>query len=150
MGGACHLAMACDFRWARSDARFGIPAARLSVVYGVRGVQRLLALVGLAATRHIMFSAAQFDSAEARRIGFVDGVDADPMAAALAYAGGLARNAPLTIAGTKTLLNGLTMDMGLLTAQVVDAVVNRAVASDDYRDARQAFVEKRAPVFTGK
>ena len=150
MGGACHLAMACDFRWTRSDARFGIPAARLSVVYGVRGVQRLLALVGLAATRHIMFSAAQFDAATAHRIGFVDGVDADPMAAALAYAGGLARNAPLTIAGTKTMLNGLTMDMGLLTAQVVDAVVNRAVASDDYRDARQAFVEKRAPVFTGK
>ena len=150
MGGACHLAMACDFRWARSDARFGIPAARLSVVYGVRGVQRLLALVGLAATRHIMLSAAQFDAAYAHRIGFADGVDTDPMAAALTYAGDLARNAPLTIAGTKTLLNGLTMDMGLLTAQVVDAVVNRAVASDDYRDARQAFVEKRAPVFTGK
>jgi hypothetical protein len=48
------------------------------------------------------------------------------------------------------MLNGLTMDMGLLSAQVVDEVVNRAVASDDYRDARQAFVEKRAPVFTGK
>ena len=150
MGGACHLAMACDFRRAGSDARFGIPAARLSVVYGVRGVQRLLALVGLAATRHIMFSAAQFDAAEARRIGFVDGIDPNPMAAALAYAAGLARNAPLTIAGTKTLLNGLTMDMGLLTAQVVDAVVNRAVASEDYRDARQAFIEKRTPVFTGK
>ena len=150
LGGACHLAMACDFRWAGSGAGFGIPAARLSVVYGVRGVQRLLALVGLAATRHIMFSAAQFDAAYARRIGFVDGVDADPMAAALAYAARLADNAPLTIAGTKTLLSGLTMDMGLLTAQAVDAVVNRAVASDDYRDARLAFVEKRAPVFTGK
>ena len=97
-----------------------------------------------------MFSAAQFDAAYARRIGFVDGVDADPMAAALAYAARLADNAPLTIAGTKTLLSGLTMDMGLLTAQAVDAVVNRAVASDDYRDARLAFVEKRAPVFTGK
>jgi enoyl-CoA hydratase/carnithine racemase/carbon monoxide dehydrogenase subunit G len=150
MGGACHLAMACDFRWARTDAQFGIPAARLSVVYGVRGVQRLLALVGLAQTRHIMFSAAVFDAAQAQRIGFVDGVAEQPMAAALAYAAQLANNAPLTIAGTKTMLNGLTMDMGLLSAQVVDEVVNRAVASDDYRDARQAFVEKRAPVFTGK
>jgi hypothetical protein len=62
----------------------------------------------------------------------------------------MADNAPLTISGSKVLLNGLTMDLGVLTNEVVDYVVNVAVASADYRDARQAFVEKRRPVFLGK
>ena len=41
LGGGCHLAMACDFRFAGADASFGIPAARLSIVYGFRSTQRL-------------------------------------------------------------------------------------------------------------
>ena len=108
MDDACHLALSCDFRWARTDARFSIPAARLSVAYGVRGMQRLLALVGLAQTRHMLLGAAGFDAGEAHRIGLVDGVADQPMAAALAYATCLADSAPLALAGTKALLNGLT------------------------------------------
>ncbi len=150
MGGACHLAMSCDFRYAQTDARFAIPAARLSVVVGVRGVQRLLALVGVSKARHILYSASQFSAHEGQRIGFIDHVSSDPMRAARADAGVMADNAPLTIAGAKLMLDGLTMDLGQLTDAVVSATVNRAVASQDYRDARQAFVDKRQPVFTGK
>jgi enoyl-CoA hydratase/carnithine racemase/carbon monoxide dehydrogenase subunit G len=150
MGGACNLAMSCDFRVAHAGAQFGIPAARLSIVYGVRGTLRLLNLVGAANVKHIMFSAKKFGAREALRIGFVERVSADPMRAARSFAGQMADNAPLTIAGTKVLLHGLTMDMGMLTDAVVDKVVNRAVASEDYRDARQAFVEKRQPVFAGR
>jgi enoyl-CoA hydratase/carnithine racemase/carbon monoxide dehydrogenase subunit G len=150
MGGACNLAMSCDFRIAHTAAQFGIPAARLSIVYGVRGQMRLLNLVGAANAKRIMFGAKKFGAREALRIGFVERVSADPMRAARSFAGQMADNAPLTIAGTKVLLHGLTMDMGLLTDAAVDKVVNRAVASDDYRDARQAFVEKRQPVFSGK
>jgi enoyl-CoA hydratase/carnithine racemase len=62
----------------------------------------------------------------------------------------MADNAPLTISGTKVILNGLAMGMGVLTDEQVNHVVQRAVGSDDYRNARQAFVEKRQPVFLGK
>lgn len=150
MGGACHLAMSCDFRFAHHNAQFAIPAARLSIVYGVRGVQRLLALVGVSKAKHILYSAQKFSAQEGKEMGFVDQVDNHPMYAGKAYAGMLADNAPLTISGSKVLLNGLTMDLGGLTNQVVDDVVNLAVGSADYRDARQAFVEKRRPVFLGK
>ena len=150
MGGACHLAMSCDFRFANSNAQFAIPAARLSIVYGVRGVQRLLALVGVSRAKHILYSAQRFSAQEGQEIGFIDQVAKDPFNAAKTYAGLMADNAPLTISGSKVLLNGLTMDLGVLTNEVVDHVVNVAVASADYRDARQAFVEKRRPVFLGK
>lgn len=150
MGGACHLAMSCDFRFANDNAQFAIPAARLSIVYGVRGVQRLLALVGISKAKHILYSAERFSAKQGLDIGFLDKVSSAPMDTAKSYAAVLADNAPLTIAGSKVLLNGLTMDLGTLTNQIVDQVVNDAVASADYRDARQAFVEKRRPVFTGK
>ncbi len=150
MGGACHLAMSCDFRFANSNAQFAIPAARLSIVYGVRGVQRLLALVGVSKAKHILYSAQRFSAEQGREMGFIDQVATEPFSAAKSYAGLLADNAPLTISGSKLLLNGLTMDLGTLTSEVVDHVVNAAVGSADYRDARQAFVEKRRPVFAGK
>jgi enoyl-CoA hydratase/carnithine racemase len=150
MGGACHLAMSCDFRFANSNAQFAIPAARLSIVYGVRGVQRLLALVGVSKAKHILYSAQRFSAQQGKEMGFIDQVATDPIRAAKSYAGVMADNAPLTISGSKVLLNGLTMDLGTLTTELVDHVVNVAVGSADYRDARQAFVEKRRPVFVGK
>lgn len=150
MGGGCHLAMSCDFRVAHPAAQFGIPAARLSIVYGVRGTQRLLTLVGAANAKRILFGAKKFGAHEALRIGFVERVSADPMRAARSFAGQMADNAPLTIAGTKVLLSGLTMDLGTLTDVAVAKVIQRATGSEDYRDARQAFVEKRQPVFAGR
>src|SRR5450755_1279405 len=48
LGGGCHLALACDLRFASHTAKLGIPSSRLSIVYGVNSVQRLLAIAGLA------------------------------------------------------------------------------------------------------
>jgi enoyl-CoA hydratase/carnithine racemase len=150
MGGGCHLAMSCDFRIAAPGAQFAIPAARLSIVYGVRGTQRLLALVGLAQAKRILYSAQKIGAEEGLRIGFFDQALQQPLTAALAFASTMADNAPLSIAGAKVLLNGLAMGMGSLDDATVNDVVDRAVASEDYSDARQAFVEKRAPVFRGR
>jgi enoyl-CoA hydratase/carnithine racemase len=150
MGGGCHLAMSCDFRIAAPSAQFGIPAARLSIVYGVRGTQRLLALVGLSQAKRILYCAQKIGAEEGLRIGFFDQRLEQPLTAALAFASTMADNAPLSISGAKILLNGLAMGMGTLDDDIVNHVVDRAVASDDYRDARQAFVEKRAPVFRGR
>ncbi|MEA2935696.1 MAG: hypothetical protein QOD74_2342, partial [Variibacter sp.] len=79
LGGGCHLSMACDFRVADQTAKIGIPAARLSIVYGVRSTQRLLAIVGLPAAKRILFSGERIDAAEAFRIGFVDRLGASAL-----------------------------------------------------------------------
>lgn len=150
IGGACHLAMSCDFRIVHPKAQFAIPAARLSIVYGVRATQRLLALVGLSQAKRILYSAKKFGGVEACRIGFASHTAIDPMRTAQSFAAGLADNAPLTISGTKVLLNGLVMGLGTLNDSLINQVIERAVASDDYRDATIAFVEKRQPVFLGR
>jgi enoyl-CoA hydratase/carnithine racemase len=148
LGGGCHLAMACDFRFAKTGAAFGIPAARLSIVYGFRSTRRLLALVGLTQAKRILFLGERFDAAEAVRIGMADACSDDPMAMADRMAATLADNAPLSIAGAKFILNGLAS--GDVDPAAVQTIVDRASASEDYKEGRLAFAEKRRPVFRGR
>ena len=147
LGGGAHLAMSCDFRFADPDAIFGIPAAKLSIVYGVQGTRKLLALVGLTEAKRILFSGGRFDANYALNIGFVDNVTEDPLAEAEALAARLQGSAPLTIAGAKYILNGLAL--GGFDPEEADRFIDEASDSHDYREGRAAFAEKRPPHFRG-
>lgn len=148
LGGAAHLAMSCDFRFARDTSVFGIPAARLSIIYGVQATRKLLALVGLTEAKRILYSADRFDAARALSIGFVDDVSGDPMTAARGYAAKLSSGAPLTIGGAKYILNGTAL--GTFNDADARDLIDQASASADYREGRAAFAEKRVPKFTGE
>lgn len=148
LGGGAHLAMSADFRFAHTDASFGIPAARLSIVYGVQATRKLVSLVGLTEAKRILYSADRFDAEHALGIGFVDHVSDDPMAAARAYCHKLAANAPLTQGGAKYILNGLAL--GTLDTDEAHALIDAAAASHDYAEGRAAFAEKRDPAFEGR
>lgn len=150
MGGGCHLAMSCDFRYAGESAVFAIPAARISIVYGVSGTVKLLALVGLSEAKKILYSGAQFDASYALSIGFVQSKSTDPLVAAIEYATTLSFNAPLSIQGAKKILNAIAMGTATLDASAAEQWIDAAISSDDYREGRTAFVEKRKPKFTGR
>jgi enoyl-CoA hydratase/carnithine racemase len=150
LGGGCHLALACDFRFASAGAKFGIPAARLSIVYGVRSVQRLLALAGMANARRILYGGERYDAGQSRAMGLVDEIVPDALAGALAFARGLASSAPLSIAGAKMMLNGLSMGTGALDLAAAQRMIDAASDSEDFREGRRAFAEKRPPQFRGR
>lgn len=150
LGGGCHLSMACDFRYAYTDASIGVPAAKLSIVYSVRSTQRLLALVGLTNAKRILYSGDRYSAGEAERMGFVDRVCADPMADAREFVNKIAALAPLSIQGAKQILNGLSMGPGGLDEAAADAFIDYASDSEDYKEGRKAFAEKRPPVFLGR
>ncbi len=150
LGGGCHLSMACDFRFADRTAQIGIPAARLSIVYGVRSTQRLLSLVGVSAAKRILFSAERFNAEVGLRNGFLDDVSDDAMASALSFAQTMAANAPLSIASAKYILNDLIMGLGSLDANAANKLVDEASNSYDYAEGRNAFAEKRPPKFEGR
>jgi enoyl-CoA hydratase/carnithine racemase len=148
LGGGCHLSMSCDFRFAHANAAIGIPAAKLSIVYGIRSTQRLLALVGLTNAKRMLYAAERFGATEAREMGFADRVGADPMAEARTFAAEMAALAPLSIAGAKRILTDLAM--GALDRYVAQTLIDRVSDSEDYREGRKAFAEKRAPAFRGR
>jgi enoyl-CoA hydratase/carnithine racemase len=149
LGGACNLAMACDFRFAAPSARFDFPAARLSFVHGVRSTDRLRNLVGMTNAKRLLYTAEQFDGAQALDIGFVDHLSDDAMLDARRFADSMARNAPLSISGSKLILNGLAAGNENVE-RLATLAINGAAESDDFKEGMRAAAEKRQPVFRGR
>lgn len=146
LGGGCHLSMACDFRFASPMAEIGIPSANLSIVYGVQSTKRLLGLVGLTAAKRMLYTAERLRASEALHMGLVDRLNDDPRDEARRFAAQILEKAPLSIAGAKYILNQASMgESGALAQTMIDS----ASDSEDYREARLAFAEKRRPAFKG-
>ena len=152
MGGAMALAMACDLRFAAEGSKFGIPAARLSIIYGLDPVHQLVDLVGPAYAKDILYSARTVEADEALRIGFIQRLvpAAQLEAHTLDYLGKVASNAPLSIRGTKAqvraIFEGITDQHRSHLAELGLETFN----SQDYKEGTTAFLEKRAPRFQGR
>jgi enoyl-CoA hydratase len=150
VGGGLAVALSCDLRYADASSRFAIPAARLGLGYGAHGTNRLVATVGHASAREIMFSARRYDATQALAMGLVNRVlpDAELDAYVQKLALELAANAPLTIAASKQMINALSAESGDFTA--AEAAIDRCMKSGDYIEGRRAFMEKRPPAFKGR
>jgi enoyl-CoA hydratase/carnithine racemase len=141
--------MACDFRIASPASSFGIPAARLGVVYSHSDCRRLHALVGLPMAKRVLYFGDRIDAAEALRIGLVDEVADDASAQAQALLAALGERAPLSIAGSKLALDAAAAGEIAGRAGAIAASVRRAMESRDLAEATAAFLAKRRPIFTG-
>lgn len=150
-GGGTELALACTFRLATPNARFGLPEIKLGLIPGYGGTQRLPRLIGEARAMEMILSGRTVAADEALQIGLVNRiVEGDPLAAALDYAGqftgfstiaaNLAREA-VQQAGVLPLDEGLRVEAALSTL---------AYRSADAEEGMQAFLEKRPPRFTDR
>lgn len=150
IGGGLELALACDLRYAGASSQFAIPAARLGLGYGVHGTNRLVATVGHACAREIMFTGRRFSAGEALAMGLVNRVlpDAELDEHVRQVALQLAANAPLSIATSKAVIDALIAPAGDFSKG--RELIARCMQSDDYVEGRRAFMEKRTPKFEGR
>jgi enoyl-CoA hydratase len=146
LGAGCQLAIACDLRVATTDARFGIPAAKLGLMVDHWTVQRLAILAGHGPALAMLLAADVLDGDAAVRLGLAQ--RAGGRDDALAWADEIATLAPLTIQGHKLMLNRLEPDVG--HDPDVAAAFKRAWDSDDLREGLAAFHERRSPDFRGE
>jgi enoyl-CoA hydratase/carnithine racemase len=151
VGGGCGLALACDLRVGDATTQMGIPAARLSIVYGILDCSLLLRAVGLASAKLVLYSGRYFPLEDCRAMGLIDVVaEQGALAGAHALAQELCTSAPLSQRGAKVVLEALDRGEVQQRAAEIAAVQAAAVNSEDYREARQAFLEKRTPGFKGR
>jgi enoyl-CoA hydratase/carnithine racemase len=152
LGGGMQVAMAADIRIASDNSQFGIPAAKLGIAYGYDGLRHLVSLVGPSWARLIMYTGMKIDSAEALRIGLVDRVspDAELWDATMEIARTISGNAPLAIKAAKITIAQVIKDPDKRDMNAIKQVGTDCMDSADFREGRQAFMEKRKPKFTGK
>ncbi len=151
LGGGCELAMSCHVRIASDKAKFGQPEAKLGIVPGFGGSQRLPRLIGRGAALKLLLTGDMIDAAEAHRLGLADEVvpaaELNERARALAVA--MLGNAPLALAGCIEAVNrGLdsTLEEGCLAESDLFGVLS---ATDDMREGMEAFLAKRPASFVG-
>ena len=151
IGGGLATALSADVRFASPDATFGIPAAKLGLGYEYEGLKRLTDLVGPSRAKDIMFSARFMDAEEALRMGLINRIcDRDSLRREITdYARLIAANAPLTIRAARAAINEVTKDPEKRDLDAINAMINACFDSEDYREGRLAFREKRKPRFRG-
>ncbi len=151
LGGGVALATCCDIRIGAEASVYGIPAARLGIGYSADFIKLLADLVGPSRAKEFLYTARRYSPVEAYDMGLLNRVvPTEELEAYVAeYAATMAANAPLTQRATKIVVSELLADPDGAGPRGRKAVADCA-NSEDFRDARRAFLEKRKPVFHGR
>jgi enoyl-CoA hydratase/carnithine racemase len=150
IGGGLNIANACDLRIASEDARFAIPAAKMGLGYRATAMKMLVDAVGPAYAREIMLTARQFTAAEAKHMGLLHHVvpAAELESLTRKFCNDISANAPLTLKAAKRIIREVSRSD--YDAAACKALVKACMESEDYKEGRRAFMEKRKPVFNGR
>jgi len=152
LGGGCELALACDWIYASSKARFGQPEVNLGLLPGFGGTSRLARRVGVAWAREIILGGENLTADEALRIGLANRVfePEELVEKALAMGETIAKKGPVAVALAKRVMQqGQDADLSVANALEQNAF-GLVFASEDRHEGMAAFLEKRAPVFKGR
>ena len=151
LGGGCELAMACHFRIASDNAKFGQPEVNLGLIPGYGGTQRLTQLIGKGKAMELMMTGDMIGADEAKALGLVNHVF--PLAELLTKAADITKKiqtkAPIAVAHIISLVNAATKcDPAGFSKEV--ALFGDCFMTEDMKEGTGAFMEKRKPVFKGK
>lgn len=150
LGGGCELAMACHFRIASSNAKFGQPEVNLGLIPGYGGTQRLTQLIGKGRAMELLMTGSMIDANTALQYGLVNYVvpQEELMSKTLSITERINTKAPLAIAGCIKAANAVFDE----TENGYEMEINIFGELFDTADAKEgatAFLEKRQPLFKG-
>jgi enoyl-CoA hydratase len=151
LGGGCELSMACHFRIASDNAKFGQPEVNLGLIPGYGGTQRLVQLIGKGRAIELLISANMIDANTALQYGLVNYVvkQEELLAKARSILETINSKAPLAIASCIKTVNAVYDE----TINGYDLEVTEfgdCFDTEDMKEGTTAFLEKRKAVFKGK
>jgi enoyl-CoA hydratase/carnithine racemase len=151
-GGGCELALACDFIYASTSARFALTEATLGIIPGCGGTQNLPRAVGERRAKELILSGRAFSAQEGYEWGMVNRVcePAELLDATRASAAAICACGPVAVRQAKVAIRrGLDVDLRTGLAIEIEAY-NRTVVTEDRLEGVRAFGEKRKARFKGR
>ena len=152
LGGGCELAMACHVRVASENAKLGTPEAKLGMMCGYAGTQRLSRLVGKGRALELLLTGEMVDAPEALRIGLVNKVVPRPklLEESEALLRKMLANGPVSLRFIIEAVNS-GLEMPFAEGQYLEATLFGLICTtEDMKEGTKAFLEKRPPKFQGK
>ena len=152
LGGGCELALACDWIYASTKARFGQPEVKLGLIPGFGGTSRLVRRVGVAWAKELVLAGEPVDAETALRIGLANRVyPPDALVEdALSAAAAVAQRGPLAVEAAKRVIQeGQGADVRV-AHRLEQAAFGALAASEDRNEGMDAFLQKRDPDFQGR
>ena len=152
LGGGCELAMACHVRVASENAKLGTPEAKLGMMCGYAGTQRLSRLVGKGRALELLLTGEMVDAQEALRIGLVNKVVPRPklLEESEALLRKMLANGPVSLRFIIEAVNS-GLEMPFAEGQYLEATLFGLICTtEDMKEGTKAFLEKRPPKFQGK
>lgn len=151
LGGGCELAMACHFRVASANAKFGQPEVNLGLIPGYGGTQRLTQLIGKGKAMELMMTADMVGADEAKALGLVNHVftTEELLPKAKEILQKIQTKAPVAVAMVIACVN----DAAKGDFRGFDNEIERfgdCFTTEDMKEGTNAFTEKRKPAFKGK
>ncbi len=152
LGGGLEIVLACDLVVAASSARFGLPEVTIGVIPTCAGLFRAPRTLPLNVARQLILTGRPIEAARAYEVGFVNVLTSPGQALeeALDLALQLCANAPVSVQSCLNAVNEIIAVDDALGWEQTDQALRSAAASADAREGVAAFLEKRAPVWTGR
>ncbi|MGD9326254.1 MAG: enoyl-CoA hydratase-related protein [Desulfobacterales bacterium] len=153
-GAGCELAVCCDIRIGAETTRIGMPPAKLGIVYPWSGLKRFIQVIGLKSAKEIFFTGRAYEGNRLKELGLVDYLVAVDQLETFTFtmAEEIAANAPLSLKGTKRVLNLLLQSLRFDKDNLEEAesITRKSFFSQDLAEGQNAFLEKRKPQFQGE
>jgi enoyl-CoA hydratase len=150
LGGGCELAMACHFRLASDNAKFGQPEVNLGLIPGYGGTQRLPMLIGKGRAIELLLTANMIDANTALQYGLVNHVV--PLDQLLEKTRSILEviNSKAPVAISKCINSVNHAYTGIKGYEQEIFGFSECFSTQDVKEGTSAFLEKRKPNFIGK
>ena len=152
LAGGCEIVLSCDLVVASSEARFGIPEVKRSLVAGAGGLFRLPRALPKNVAMELALTGDPIDAQRAYELGLVNRI-CEPGAlldTAIALAAQITANAPLAVRASRDIvLRGMLADDDTAW-RITNEAFAAVAASEDFAEGPRAFIEKREPQWKGR
>ena len=152
LAGGCEIVLSCDMVIASTEARFGVPEVKRSLVAGAGGLFRLPRALPTAIAMELVLTGDPIDAQRAYDLGFVNQLvePGQAVEAAVALAERICVNAPVAVRESRAVVLAGALADDETAWRLTNEAFGRVVQTEDFAEGPKAFIEKRAPEWKGR